>query len=79
MAPNIRYNWTAASGERLRLPVEFGISTVAMFGKLPVGVGVEAYYFAESPDAFGPEWGLRVFFTPVPPAPEWSKVPLFGG
>jgi hypothetical protein len=26
----------------------------------------------------GPEWGLRVFFTPVLPAPEWSKVPLFG-
>lgn len=79
MAPNIQYNWTADSGERLRLPVGLGISTVTNFGELPVAVGVEAYYFVESPDTFGPEWGLRVFFTPVFPAPEWSKVPLFGG
>jgi hypothetical protein len=79
MAPHIQYSGSAASGERLRLPVGLGMSTVAMFGKLPVGVGVEAYYFVESPDTFGPEWGLRVFFTPVLPAPEWSKVPLFGG
>jgi hypothetical protein len=63
MAPNIQYNWSAASGERLRLPVGLGISTVAMFGKLPVGVGVEAYYFVESPDTFGPEWGLRFGVT----------------
>lgn len=79
MAPNIQYNWTADSGERLRLPVGLGIATVKMFGKLPVSVGVEAYYYAESPDTFGPEWSLRVFFTPVLPAPDWSKVPLFGG
>lgn len=79
MAPNIQYNWTAESGDRLRLPVGLGISTVTTIGKLPMGVGVEAYYYVEKPDSFGPEWGLRVFFTPVLPAPEWSKVPLFGG
>ena len=78
IAPNIRYNWEAESGERLSVPFGGGISTVIMLGKLPVGVGIEYYHYVETPDFLGPEQQLRIFFSPVLPAPAWSKVPLFG-
>ena len=77
-APNIRYNWQADSGERLSVPIGGGIATVLMLGKLPVGVGVEYYYYAERPDYLGPEHQLRFFFSPVLPSPEWSRVSIFG-
>ena len=76
-APNIQYNWTADSGEQLRLPVGGGISTVVMLGRLPVAIGVEYYYMVETPDTFGPEHQIRFVFTPVLPSPEWSRKPLF--
>jgi hypothetical protein len=78
IAPNIQYNWNGGSGDKLRLPIGGGISTVVMLGPLPVGIGVEYYYMVETPDTFGPEHQLRVFFTPVLPSPAWSRVPLFG-
>jgi hypothetical protein len=77
-APNIQYNWGGGSGDKLRLPIGGGISTVVMLGPLPLAIGVEYYYMVETPDTFGPEHQLRVFFTPVLPAPAWSRVPLFG-
>ncbi len=77
IAPNIQYNWNADGGEKLRLPIGGGFSTVVMLGPLPLGVGVEYYYYLETPDTFGPEHQLRVFFTPVLPAPEWSRKPMF--
>ena len=78
MAPNIQYNWDAKSGEKLRLPVGFGASTVLMLGKLPLGVGFEYYYYLDKPDAFGPEHMIRFYFTPVLPAPAWSRKPVIG-
>ena len=78
-APNIQYNWDVDdSDDRLRIPIGGGISTVVMLGPLPVGIGVEYYYMVETPDTFGPEHQVRVFFTPVLPSPEWSRVPFFG-
>jgi hypothetical protein len=76
-APNIQYNWSAESGDKLRLPIGGGISTVVMLGRLPVAIGVEYYYMLETPDSFGPEHQFRIFFTPVLPSPEWSRNPLF--
>lgn len=76
-APNIQYNWSAESGEQLRLPIGGGISTVVKLGRLPIAIGVEYYYMVETPDMFGPEHQIRFVFTPVFPAPEWSRNPLF--
>lgn len=77
LAPNIQYNWGADSGEKLRLPLGGGISTVVMLGRLPVAIGLEYYYYVETPDIVGPEHMLRFVFTPVLPSPEWSRTPLF--
>ena len=76
-APNIQYNWGAESGEQLRLPIGGGISTVVKLGRMPVAIGVEYYYMAETPDTFGPEHQLRLIFTPVLTAPEWSRKSIF--
>lgn len=78
LAPNIQYNWGGGSGDKLRLPIGGGISTVVMLGRLPVALGVEYYYYLETPDTFGPEHQVRVVFTPVLPSPDWSRVPFFG-
>jgi hypothetical protein len=77
IAPNIRYNWDAKSGDKLQLPLGGGISTVVMLGRLPVGIGAEFYYYVDTPDTFGPEYQFRFFFTPVVPSPAWSRSPIF--
>ena len=78
IAPNIRYNWGAPSGDELTVPLGGGISTVFMLGKLPVGVGAEFYYYVKRPDILGPEYQVRLFITPVLPAPEWARKPILG-
>jgi len=74
MAPNIRYNWET---DELSLPVGIGFDTLIKLGPLPVKIGLEAYYYVEQDDKFGPEWQLRFLFVPVLPSPEWSRKPLF--
>ncbi len=74
MAPNWRYNWET---DQLSLPIGGGFDTLVMLGKLPVKIGLEAYYYVDSNDGFGPEWQLRLLFIPVVPSPGWAKQPLF--
>lgn len=74
VAPNVQYNWET---DELSLPIGIGIDTMGKFGKLPFKYGAELHYYAVQDDDFGPEWRLRIFFTPVLPAPNWSKKALF--
>jgi hypothetical protein len=74
VAPNVQYNWET---DELSLPVGIGFDTLVKFGKLPVKIGAEAYYYVQQDDDFGPQWGLRLLFVPVLPSPEWSRKPLF--
>ncbi len=73
-APNWRYNWEA---NQLDLPIGFGMDTLINVGPLPLKVGMEAYYFVESSNRFGPEWQFRLLFVPVFPAPKWAQKALF--
>jgi hypothetical protein len=74
LAPNWRYNWKT---EQLSLPLGIGADSLYMIGKLPVKIGVEAYYYAVRDDDFGPEWQLRFLFIPVLPSPSWARTPIF--
>ena len=74
MAPNWRYNHET---DQLSLPIGIGFDTLVTFGKLPVKIGLEAYYFVEKDDDFGPDWQLRFLFVPVLPSPAWSRNPIF--
>lgn len=73
-APNWRYNWES---EQLNLPLGIGGDTLIKIGPLPVKIGLEAYYYVERDDDFGPIFQLRFLFVPVIPAPAWSRRPLF--
>ncbi len=74
MAPNWRYNHETS---QLSLPIGIGFDTLVTFGKLPVKIGLEAYYYVEKDDDFGPDWQLRFLFVPVLPSPAWSRNPIF--
>jgi hypothetical protein len=74
MAPNWRYNWET---DQLSLPIGIGFDTLIKIGKLPVKIGIEAYYYVERDDDFGPKYQLRFLFVPVLPSPAWSRSPLF--
>ncbi len=75
--PNIIADWTADSDQRWTVPVGMGFNKTVKIGPLPVKIGLEAYYYVESPDNFGPDWGLRFIFSPVVPKPGFSKTPIF--
>ena len=51
MAPNWRYNWKTS---QLSLPLGIGFDTLVKIGPLPAKIGLEAYYYLESSDSFGP-------------------------
>ena len=74
IAPNIRYNWET---DELSLPIGIGFDTLIKIASLPVKVGLEAYYYVQQDDEFGPKFMLRFLFVPVIPSPEWSRRPLF--
>ena len=74
LAPNWRYNWETG---QLSLPLGIGGDTLIKMGRLPVKIGLEAYYYAVRDDDFGPIAQFRFLFVPVLPAPEWSRTPIF--
>lgn len=78
-SPNITADWEADSDNRWTIPVGLGWNTTTKIGPLPVKIGVEAYKYIKKPDNFGPEYGLRLIFSPVVPKPAFSKRPIFGG
>jgi hypothetical protein len=75
--PNININWNADNNNRWTIPIGIGFNTMAKIGKLPVKWGLELHYYVEKPDNFGPEWNLRLIFSPIIPKPAFSKKPIF--
>ena len=63
--PIILYDWEAASGNEWTVPIGAGMSKTAMPGGVPLKLAFEIQHFVISPDRFGPEWLLKVSFTPV--------------
>ena len=79
ISPNIRVNWDADdSDNKWTVPIGIGFDTFTKIGPVPMKWGVEVHGYPVTPDIFGPQWQIRLFFVPVVPAPKWSKKPLFG-
>jgi len=67
-APIISVDWNADEGNQWKVPVGAGGGKMMFWGKLPVNIQTQAYYYVESPE-YGPEWQWRFqfqFFLPVP-------------
>jgi hypothetical protein len=75
--PSIRFNWWADHHDRVTFPIGLGADTLIRLGPLPVRVGAEFQCYPVRPEVAGPEYSLKLIFTPVIAAPEWAKRPLF--
>jgi hypothetical protein len=60
--PIINYDW---KNEQWTVPVTFGVAKTVILGGRPWQFEVEANYYVEQPDAFGPDWMLSLNVTPV--------------
>jgi len=68
-APNIIANWQQDSGDVWTVPIGIGINKTIQMGKIPVRIGVEAFYSVVRPDDVpGTDWSLRWYFIPAIPS-----------
>ena len=67
--PTWSYNHNAEDGNKLTFPIATGVNKVAKFGKLPVKISLQYWYYVASPDTFGPQHQIRLQFSPVVPLP----------
>lgn len=63
--PTIVYDWEGAGGNKWLVPVGGGVARTTRLWSVPMRFSLEAQYFVESPEAFGPEWMVNLNFTPV--------------
>lgn len=66
--PVITADWEADSDNRWSVPIGLGVYKTHLFGKMPIKIGIEPQYYAVQPDAYGPEWNIRVTIAPIIPA-----------
>ena len=64
-SPIVTYDWNADSDQALTLPLGLGLAKTTTLGGKPWKFQAQVQYFAEQPDAFGPEWLLKFTITPV--------------
>jgi hypothetical protein len=67
--PTFAYNHEAEDGNRFTFPLGTGAVKVTKFGKLPVKLALQYWYYVASPDAFGPQHQIRLQIAPVVPLP----------
>lgn len=67
--PTWSYNHNAKDGNKLTLPIATGVNKVAKFGKLPVKISLQYWYYVASSDTFGPQHQIRLQISPVIPLP----------
>lgn len=67
--PTWSYNHEAESGSRLTFPIGTGVNKVVSFGKLPVKLSVQYWYYVAQNESFGPQHQIRVQIAPVVPLP----------
>ncbi|MGB5499041.1 MAG: hypothetical protein WBM77_08950 [Maribacter sp.] len=67
--PTWSYNHNAEEGNKLTFPIGTGVNKVTRFGKLPVKLSLQYWYYVASPDTFGPQHQIRLQIAPVVPLP----------
>jgi hypothetical protein len=58
------YDWEI---EEWTLPINLTVGKSVILGETPWKFSVEVNYYAEHPDAFGPEWMVGISVAPVVP------------
>jgi hypothetical protein len=63
-SPIMNYDWRS---DDWTIPLNLTVSKTTQIGGLPVKLELEANYYIEQPDAFGPQWMIGLNITPVVP------------
>lgn len=63
--PTWAYNHNAEKGDRFTLPLGTGVTRVTKWGKLPLKLNLQYWYYVASPDSFGPQHQIRLSITPI--------------
>jgi len=64
--PPFSYDWDTKD---FTLPIGGGPFKTIIAGSTPIKVGAQFWYYVSQPDAFGPNWQLRLQLQPVLPRP----------
>jgi len=67
--PTFAYNHEATEGNKFTFPVGTGLNKEVSFGKLPVKISLQYWYYLAKPDSFGPQHQIRFQIAPVIPLP----------
>lgn len=67
--PTFSYNHKAEKGNKFTFPIGTGVNKVTRFGKMPIKLSVQYWYYVASPDNFGPQHQVRFTIAPVVPLP----------
>ncbi|WP_053972155.1 hypothetical protein [Mangrovimonas sp. ST2L15] len=67
--PTFSYNHKAAKGNKFTFPVGTGVNKITRFGKMPIKLSMQYWYYVASPDSFGPQHQIRLQIAPVVPLP----------
>lgn len=65
MTPNIQIDWEKSGSDRFTIPVGLGTIGFVRWGQIPVRWGLEAQYYVNQPDFYGPKWNLKLFIAPI--------------
>ena len=68
-SPTFAYNHRSSEGNKFTFPLGVGAQKVSRWGKLPVRMGMQYWYYLASPDQFGPQHQIRITIAPVVPLP----------
>jgi hypothetical protein len=60
----MNYDWRS---DDWTIPLNLTVSKTTQIGSQPVKLELEANYYIEQPDAFGPRWMISFNITPVVP------------
>jgi len=63
--PTFAYNHNAEEGNQFTFPLGTGVTHVTKWGKLPVKLNMQYWYYVASPDTFGPQHQVRLVITPI--------------
>ena len=67
--PTWSFNHQAEEGSKLTFPIATGVNKVVSFGKLPVKLTLQYWYYVAQPESFGPQHQIRLQIAPVVPLP----------
>ena len=67
--PTWAYNHEAEEGSKLTFPIGTGVNKVVSFGKIPVKISLQYWYYVAQPEALGPQHQIRLQIAPVIPLP----------